>query len=274
MERDVDKINEELRECQKVWFEEICKPWIEKGGDKRMKNWTKKRYGEGAEYSFSQPFFTGLPKYEDTKKPLVMFVGQETNGWGDIDDFDIEESKKKWNIKNSQESTIEILDEKLTLNVNTSSFWKFIIELYQNKNLSFNICWNNTDKIHYTIKKTKTNKKRNDDIDCIKLYQEDEMSLNGKIPSLNMSLLEKEIEIIKPKLIIFLTGNSYRGSIKQALNIKSLGELSKEDPLVPIKKFKYNKTTCLLTYHPRYINFIPELKEKIIQKIEDEIKKL
>lgn len=262
MERDINNINAKLRECQAEWFNNICKPWLAKGGERPedMKNWTKSCFGEIAEYSFSQPFFTGV---NDIKKPLIMIVGQETNGWGDISEFSIDVGEAKWNINNSQERTIYYLKKNIELSVSTSTFWKFIIEL--KKEHRFSLCWNNLDKIHYIIHNA-TKRKR--DTNCIKLYSNDEKTLNNKIGS-NKTLMQQEIDIIKPDLIIFLTGPNYKDSMETALQIKLAKIPDKNnEPIVAIDKNK------IWTYHPSFLYREAELKKKVLSKLNCAIGKI
>ncbi len=259
MIRNAKEINKKLRDYQKGWFEEIAAEWIRKGGacKAQMQEWTRTHFEGKEDYSFSQPFFTGLCDYQDQSKPLVMFVGQETNGWGEIDDF-----KANIDLSRSQKYVCEFTyNNMITLDWNAYSsvypnsriydnhyYWNFLREFKE-----YNIVWNELDKIHYLIK---------DKSKCVKLYVNDEKELNDLIKSLGKTLLQLEIETIKPDIVVFLVGNSYKRSLEHALKIQINGELSKEKGYMEIPILD-TQTKYIWTYHPRYLNSVPSLKEEV-----------
>lgn len=262
---DIKVINEKLKEYQMEWFQQVCEPWINKKGScpEKMKKWVEKRYGKNAQYSFSQPFFTSVG--ENNAKPVVMFVGQETNGWGFIEDFDIN-GAKQWNIDNSQMSGLDIMKTQLSLQVNTSTFWRFICLIVEiiKQEYDIGIVWNNLDKIHYRISNARI-KKQYRDIDCVTLYSKDEKELNRNIVPYGKTLLQLEIETIKPDLIVFLTGPNYKESMESALGIVLMEKPSNDNPIVAING------NMLWTYHPSFLfrdeEMMGKAKEVIIERI-------
>lgn len=262
---DTKVINEKLKEYQKEWFQQVCEPWINKKGScpEKMKKWVEKRYGINAQYSFSQPFFTSVE--ENNAKPVVMFVGQETNGWGLIEDFDIN-GIKQWNIDNSQKSGIDILNAQLSLQVNTSTFWRFICSIVGTvkQTQEVGIVWNNLDKIHYRVSNAKV-KNQYRDVDCVTLYSEDEVELNCKVEQYGKTLLQLEIETIKPDLTVFLTGPNYKESIEVALGIALIAKPTKGKPVVTIND------NMIWTYHPSFLfrdkDIMESAKVEIIARI-------
>ena len=258
----VKEINEELREYQKKWYYEIVLPWMKKGGARLqdMKEWLNKTYpNEDVEYGFSQPFFTGVPAYYDRTKPWVMFVGQETNGWGDIGEFKVETD-----IERIQTYVCEFTDNNLitkdkhrTSAVYLNSglydryfFWNFL-RCFEN----YNIVWNELDKIHYIVREKSK---------CEKLYLQDEIELNEEIKDKRKTLLQLEIDTIRPSTVVFLVGKGYKKSLEKALGITINGTISLKDG---IREINCGSAKYYWTYHPRYINKVPGLKNKIIEAI-------
>lgn len=250
MGRNIDEINNQLREYQKEWFEKNCSPWIKNGGAKKCitEEYFERKYGE-KEYGFSEPFFTALPNYKDNK-PLVMFVGQETNGWGDYnnyfksktDNFEalIRESQNyvcqfTQNNLNGCDTQIEYHGKKCS-GYSYYAFWNFIRKVYKNMDKQINIIYNNLDKIHYRCKKS----------NCETLWEKDEKVLNKPLKN-NKTLLLNEIKTVHPDMVIFLTGPSYYTSMKSALMI-DLHKPTKKI-LLP-NEFSINNIPCYWTYHP------------------------
>lgn len=301
MERDFAKINEQLRDRQRTWFEKIVTSWIKKRDPKsedkdvslieRTEDYFNKSY-KSKIYGFSQPFFTGVYSYEDATLPLIMFVGQETNGWGDYSEFDgIAE------IKLSQEYVCEyafnsIIDKKekkrfpyiqkkydygiMERSDNSSNtekecpllyakvrFWDLIRNVCEKSGREPNIVWTELDKIHYFY--VEKNNKR-----CVKLWSEDEKELNEIVDDTNRTMLEHEIEIIKPDLVVFLTGPSYAQSMKDALHKY---DLKKPNSDVFVREFSVLNTACLWTYHPNYLNRA-NLWDRVIDSIADKIRSI
>ena len=296
MERDFTKINEQLRDHQAKWFEKIISPWVEKRDPNKssaLVKAIKKYFQDKGDYGFSQPFFTGVYSYEDATLPLIMFVGQETNGWGDYSEFDgIAE------IKLSQEYVCEyafnsIIDKKekkrfpyiqkkydygiMERSDNSSNtekecpllyakvrFWDLIRNVCEKSGREPNIVWTELDKIHYFY--VEKNNKR-----CVKLWSEDEKELNEIVDDTNhRTMLELEIEIIKPDLVVFLTGPSYAQSMKDALHKY---DLKKPNSDVFVREFSVLNTACLWTYHPNYLNRA-NLWDRVIDSIADKIRSI
>lgn len=263
--KDVKAINEKLREYQKEWYLQICEPWINNRGScpEKMKEWVEKRYDKKAQYSFSQPFFTGV--MDDGSKPLIMFIGQETNGWGLIEDFNVY-GKRSWDIVNSQKSGLDILKAKLSsLPVNASPFWRFIYSIKMERSeYDIGVVWNNLDKIHYRVNNAKINDK-NKDIECVTLYEKDEEELNKIIDKYGKTLLQLEIETINPDLIVFLTGPTYKKSMEKALGIELIEKPTLDCLVVPIND------KILWTYHPSFlfrdVKMTENANSEIIKKI-------
>lgn len=263
--------NEQLLCVTKQWLEnDEVKDWIERAGDQRISNWLKKNLGTN-EYFLSEPFIMGIPEYTDKNKKLIMVVGQETDLWGNMKniypngDFNITNMTRLQNWVVQAMAYINGIENNpkwqnydgvndVPVNVRNSPFFNFLKALAKH----FNVCWNNLDKIHYTaiindvsveddIKNATQSTPKHK---VVTLYPKDETLLGKKIFG-DKSLLQKEMEIVKPNIVLFLTGPNYKHSMEQ-----SVGRIFEEDPSINKKVIKCetkDKTIYLWTYHPGYL---------------------
>ena len=273
--------NEKLLEADTDWFEnKNTQRWISaKGNQTELKEWLKKNYGT-EEYCISQPFFFGIPEFT-TQKPLIMVVGQETGLYGNIEELTSDTKEK---IEKSQNWVIEVTkylhnenynpswknydNEEKNIYIKMTPFFRFIKELTK----EYNVCWNNLDKIHYTaiIKSVRVDKDiKNAEQEItenkvVTLYDKDEKELfkpNGE----GQSLLQKEIDIVKPTRIIFVTGPTYKKSITYQMgNIFSNRKPDTDKNLIVMSDNK----RYLWTYHPNYLSHSKNFDE-VIKQIKD-----
>lgn len=245
-------MNKELSKYQEEWFEEIFEPYIK----------------ENPNANISYPFLTGvMEQYIDSDK-RIMIIGQETNGWNIY--------KPDWTIQDSRQWTIDYLCYQLKYYTNadlkekfgrrnSSPFWSFF-KAFSNKGIV--PCWNNVDKAQRNISgKTAS------------LTEEIEIALNQKLPYTNKTLLQKEIEILKPNAIVFITGPSYRVTMEKALNLKE-NSLSGYEPTysngcMNISNPVNLEAPTFWTYHPRHIASRKNAlsRDKIVETIIDSFKK-
>ena len=131
---------------------------------------------------------------------------------------------------------------------------------------NYNIYWTNIDKLHL-ISKGKTER----------LEEECEKVLNNKYSN-DKSIFEMEIEIIKPAVIIFLTGPDYYKTMGYALGTsfddKPMLTKNQSKPIVKnqskpivnitdkLKKYSYVES-AFWTYHPKYLNMNNEIHNVI-----------
>ena len=274
-EKYYKEINDELKIFQEEWLKTIVNKWIKSGGARKndTKKYFEKCYGN-ITFGFSEPFFTGVYDYTDKSLPMIMFVGQETNGWGCYDRFinksDVSDSQSfvwqltKINMEKSKDIELCSYGEKNKYSYDSHAFWNFIRNIYEKINV--NVVWNELDKIHYCCKDEK----------CVTLWKEDELELNKPLEN-GKSLLLNEIEIIKPDLVVFLTGPNYYKSMESALDLETIKKPNKkwccQEFGIPVDNYK---APCLWTYHPNalcrmkkwdrvadlIVNKINELKKK------------
>ena len=281
MERDVGKINDKLRECQAEWFNKICKPWIAKGAKEKNPSYRKDYFTKITgkdEVGFSEPFFTAVGDFKNKEFPLIMFVGQETNGWGNYDTY-FKNARADADLDNlitqSQDFVCEftknnVIDKNNNLKIkyhdkdcngyDSHAFWNFIRAVYEK--VKINVVWNELDKIHYTC--------NDPDYKCVTLWEDDEEDLNKNLTN-KKSLLLNEIEIIQPDMIIFLTGPSYKASMDSALG-KGLTKPKLKSPILNFNIVTENKAKipCIWTYHPNALCY-RGLWDTVLKKIAENI---
>lgn len=290
-------INEQLLNLTKEWLNsDNVKKWINAGGDKRIIGWLKKNLNTES-YFISEPFFFGVPKYEDKNKPLIMVVGQETDLYGNIDNIiDIKGKLIEGNIEKSQNWVVEVTnylndsnyqpkwksynnttnDEEENIYLKKHAFFLFLVALSD----KYNVCWNNLDKIHYTaiiesaeytndMKNAKEVKQKEE---VVTLYDKDEEKLFApKLLSTNKSLLESEINVVKPEIVLFVTGPNYKESMEYQLsNYKeifgdNMPNINKEDNVI-VDGNEKDGIKYSWTYHPVYLSRIKST-DKVIDFI-------
>jgi hypothetical protein len=231
----------------------------------KMKNKLKEMYNEyfvnhakelEEERNFSRPFLMNVKEDYIKSSKKVMIVGQETFGWyGTYEQF--------LNEKDSVEITQKIYDKFLEncSNDYNSPFWNFFNEL-KKVNSDASIIWNNVFKFetvdYLNTPEALNNKYGLSSLSKMKKYR----YLIDKIKALQKDVFIKELDILKPDVVIFLTGHPYDSlfmdwqfkdisifyqSIEEAENQGidkwKLGQFRNDH--LPLKTFR--------TYHPNYL---------------------
>ena len=286
---EVKSINKQLLELSKKWLNsDNVKEWIKKRNKEKdlnketaLKKWLDRNL-KTDKYFISEPFFFGIPEYEDKDKPLIMVVGQETDLYGNIENIiDKNGGVIEENIIKSQSWVTEV-----TRHLNNTNYqpkWKSYTttndedEIYLKKHSFFlflialskkyNVCWNNLDKIHYTAEidvvdynNGKLKKKEK----AVTLYVKDEKTLFGQQIDNGKTLLESEIDIVKPDMVLFVTGPNYKESMEY-----QMGELFNKKPNGEenlIVEAKAGDIKYYWTYHPMYLSRIKRT-DKVIESL-------
>lgn len=249
----VKKINEDLRNAQKSWYEQL--PEMYKADVYAPYN------------KFSSPFCCGVSEKEWNKNgKKIMFVGEEPRGWWfdycdhrhgdveylqkysieyferqcDIKHFDPESNElhKEYQCKNSNKcpckSDPEIKSnyicncENPFKNKNSSPFWKFINSLREK---GYSVCWNNVDKLHAVEYVLRGNDRTRE---TKVLTAEQESDLHRPLAEIGRTLLLEEIRVVSPDFVIFL-GKAYGNSIRESLMLE-------DGPADPAPELKSEKT--------------------------------
>jgi len=187
---------------------------------------------------FAMPFLLDVPESFDDKFKIMIF-GQETWGWYDG------ENLNGWLEKGMQGYTKFFLDKNFYDGYKQSSFWqafrfyeKHIPEILKEKSIFKDpvFIWNNISKLGLGEGKTGVN------------------TTSRELERKYFDVVQGEFEIIKPNLVIFLTGptrdHDIKFNLKEAQFSKASDSLSqREMALVNI-----NGVEGLRLYHPAYFS--------------------
>lgn len=195
---------------------------------------------------YSAMFRMGFPdEYIDSNKPLLMYVGQEclectpvkTQVW--IRKYQIVQRTKKPNYEINRKT-------------NKSPFWNFYRRLCE---IGYDVVWNNLDKFHPA--------------NAQRLSWEEGIKFNSSYGDDKLSILQREIELLKPKVIVFVVGNGkYTASLASAFSI-SEEELKQYEPnsqefVSEISNvLGLENTIALWTYHPAFLQRSGKYREAI-----------
>jgi len=218
---------------------------------------------------YSSPLFISLDVkngYIKDKKYKMLYVGQQTNGWFD---------KKDWNglnINNHKDyrEALKTLyyefnfGDRLYGKKYSGYLWQFqqllTAKINDENQNNCGIIWSNLVRLDENLNKINEN------------------DMLEKIAINNNEILRKEIEIIQPDIVVFVTGYSYDWLLKKTfndiqfhqsdngnLNINKLAILQSE--FLPKYSFR--------TYHPRALyqnRYLRSSRNIIIETIAEEVK--
>ncbi len=229
--------NEALRTVQREWMEKIVNHYVEQSQD----------------VDYSHPFFFGIPEAFENQ-PCVMIVGQEP------DDFD--RYRRDLNLEKLQQWVIDYLMVQIKEkegDVNHSPFWQAFRLM---RGAGKYVLWNNIDKMHRLIIENENKK-------TIILSREDEVALNRPYGNEKKSLLQREIEIVRPAAIWLAVGPYREGAIEDSFGLPN-GTLNLYRPCKNNWLFEIGKHLSLdipvyWTYHPKYLNFLKALPDCVQQ---------
>ncbi|MCH5157281.1 MAG: hypothetical protein J1G02_05355 [Clostridiales bacterium] len=243
-----------------------------------QQEWKSKMYDyilKGNKGQISCPFSCGVSdKYLESDKK-VMIIGQEAVGL--TCEYDT------WNLISMQKWNTDYLERQLDIchneyKWNKSPFWQFIRKL---NNAGCFPCWNNLEKVvrYECGKRFNCYEGKGENRKAVYyLYDAEREMLNQKCID-GRTLLQKEIEITQPDVIIFAVGarDPYYNAIELAFGLQE-GQLknfypkvSKEinRPCSEISAVLGLNVLTYWTYHPRYLrqaNILNQVIEIITKK--------
>ena len=203
----------------------------------------------GFDKKATNPFLLQVPSNYESFENKIMIFGQETNFW-------CGECGNDSAFSNSIDKSLEIY-ESFYLNNGTGSyggpFWNEFKRIKRTviKPENSIFVWNNINKIG------KTGKGNLDEI--------------NKIQFKNFKVISEEIELLKPNIVVFLTGHNYDFFIRE--NIGNFNQKEISDCLFELDFNKnYKNIKFFKTYHP---NGLYHLKKNriVIPNLINEIQK-
>ena len=239
------EVNKKLLEAANDWTVERFQPYVQEYTVKgNYVGEEKKRLGE----YISCPFYLGLSdEYIENPqgKTRLMIIGQESRGFGS---WDRDNKKESYMPHCSQAWAVEYLNKQLDkdftgkfgVQYNKSRFWN----LFRSLKNDFVLCWNNLDKVYFG---------KDENYKGTLTYSA-EKELSKSYGTDEKSLLEREIEIADPDVLLFVTGPGYALSMETAFGIdgKLSEKLNKENGIRDITEIINigKQKRAFWTYHP------------------------
>ncbi len=224
------EFNEALKKLQNEWNEKILIP-----------------YAKDHPETISKPFYYGVSKEYCRANKRIMIVGQETNKFEVYTD--------NWPLDDIQPWCIDYLQFQLwkieaigrdKVDYNSSPFWRMFRE-FDSRGITPS--WNNVDKIQQYNAKDEKN---------FPLSIEQEKYFSCRYGNDNKSLLQREIELDEPDILLFITGPNYSFTMATALGLEEKVLKSyrptKQNFCVEITDLLNIKPKVFWTYHPAYLN--------------------
>lgn len=227
-------LNKELLEIQEQWNQCVLFPYIESHND----------------HILSRPFYFGVSDEYMGSPKKIMIVGQETRDYGSYHDDWPMPDIQKWGIDYLRRQLWSVRSE--DFKYNRSGFWK-LFRCFEK--CGYVPCWNNIDKIHQQKGMAST----------IRLTDDHKRVFCRQYGNDNKSLLRREIEIVKPDAVVFITGPKYHVSMTESLGLPE-GSLDEEKPTREYFCREITKKAGLgmptfWAYHPSYLNRIHKIPD-------------
>lgn len=185
---------------------------------------------------YSAMFRMGFPdEYIDSDRPLLMYVGQERL---DCDSKKTQEWIRKYQIV----QRTKVYNKEIDRGTNKSPFWNFYRRLSE---CGYDVAWNNLDKFH--------------PIGEQRLSAEDGATFNQPYGEENQSVLQREIALLKPKVLLLMIGkDKYIDSLAAAFSLsKEILDAHKPSHEVLVHDITnvlgLEDVTVLWTYHPKHL---------------------
>lgn len=227
-----NEVNKKLRN--------ITQDWITSEPVKKLL-----KSGEG---NFSDVFVPGITEhYAEAEGRRFLLFGQEARNFNFGNDNSVE-NIQEWVIRYTLRQVYQNYSEKSEEKWNNSPFWSLFRKIEEN---GWHPVWSNLDKFHkFDLESKKT----------IPLTSGEEVAFNSSKMKDGKTIVQEEIDVLKPDIIVFLVGPYYMKSLSTALEIKK-DQLSAFKPSTNAEGYcvQIEETLTKLsvpvywTYHPAYI---------------------
>ena len=189
---------------------------------------------------YSNPLYIGIPQEWELAKQRIMIVGEEGYGsWGYGKAYGLKKGESAWTIHDIEKIQNYNLCAIEKYTKGRTAFWRRFKKI---KDLGYPCIWNNLDKIHY-LQKRKGLKHQ--------LSKAEEQLLH----STKIKILQKEIEILKPTVVVFF-GWYYSSLIHELPDICNKlypqGEGDNSLWKFNVVSLNVDNITYVFTYHPAW----------------------
>lgn len=236
-------INEQLQELYDEYYEDFISSLL------KLEE-TKKESGHPEKCSNPLLMYCWEKEYENAKVK-ILFIGQETNSW--YKEFPKGNNNVQKNIEFCKKFNFGINENNPSKNYN-SPFWNFIRiinEHFNGKETKHSFLWTNINKIGKE--------------EGVGAPSEEFL----KIEKEKFNVLEEEIKIVNPDVVIFMTGKEKEYYLNGKLRVSGNPELF--DQNLYIQKIECNGFEDILflrTYHPGFMTRSGDLNLYINKIIE------
>ncbi len=236
---------------------------------KWAKEFEKIEDGKFLSKEYSNPYYISIPDDWFDRDKRIMIVGEEGYGeWGAGKQYGWKEGEPSWKFNdfnnimdyNRIKTLIQVgaklnPDEERLCNNTKNKFWIRFKQIYR---LGLPCVWNNLDKIHLLGNKN-----------CA-LSKED----RKKLHSVENKILLKEIEILKPTIVLFCGWSERESAFENELSKDICDKFYNDyDNYKPTKykiySIKNDDVHYIFSYHPHYANRIEGYEETVIDLIKD-----
>lgn len=228
--------NSKLLELQEQWNQNVLFPYVENLDNNIL----------------SRPFYFGVSEEYLESKHKIMIVGQETRDYGHYNHDWPMPAIQKWGVDYLRRQLWKSGTEEFIKGhkYNRSGFWTLFRSFLKR---GYVPCWNNIDKIQQAKGMAST----------IRLSNEHKRIFCRQYGEDNKSLLQREIELVKPDVVLFITGPNYHVSMTESLGLVegALEELKPNRTKVcrEITKEAGLGMPAFWAYHPSYLNRIHKI---------------
>jgi len=204
----------------------------------------------------AQPAYPLLIKLNEEKNYekadlRIMVFGQETNRWETkVSDIEIPIQESINYVNETVDTFMNFYDEFFNSTNLRSPFWNAFKIIRQEMNCE--IVWNNIYKIG------NRGKNLNRPHEKIRKFENDKFDV-----------IQEEISILKPDVILFFTGRNYEARVNKKFAIGECASISEYDNNQLAKLSISNGILAYRTYHPAYLTRQSKLKEYLKYIIAD-----
>lgn len=208
------------------------------------------------EGEYSNPYYVSIPEDWETSKLRIMIVGEEGYGtWGCGKSCGWNEQDPPYTIKDVENiQRYNAWAIKTYTEQNKTAFWRRFKKIMA---FGYPCIWNNLDKIHSIIKRKRLKHK----------LTNVEKQLLHSTPT---KVLKREIEILKPTIVVFF-GWYYESLCKELPEIcKLLYPKGKEDDSLwknTVYQINKDNITYVFTYHPSWGYRTKGYEEKVMNDL-------